>query len=44
MYIIDDLKTKMLLKTNILSLKYININVNEEKLLIKNYNNLIINI
>ena len=34
----------MLLNINILNLKYININVNEKKLLIKTYNNLIINI
>ena len=34
----------MLLKTNILNLKRININVDEKKLLIKNYNNLIMNI
>ena len=34
----------MLLKTNILNLKCINIDVNEKKLLIKNYNDLIINI
>ena len=44
MHIIDDFKTKMLLNINILSLKRISINVDEEKLLIKNYNDLITNI
>ena len=44
MHIVDNLKAKMLLKTNILDLKRININVNEKKLLIKNYNDLIMNI
>ena len=34
----------MLFDINILNLKYININVNEEKLLIRNYNDLIMNI
>ena len=34
----------MFLKMNILNLKRINIDVNEEKLLIKNYNDLIMNI
>ena len=44
MHIIDNLKAKMFLKTNILNSKRININVNEKKLLIKNCNNLIMNI
>ena len=44
MYIIDDFKAKMFLKTNILNLKRISININEKKLLIKNNNNLIMNI
>ena len=44
MYIIDNFKAKMLLKTNILDLKRISIDVNEEKLLIKSYNDLIMNI
>ena len=44
MYIVDDFKAKMLLKTNILNLKRININVDEKKLLIRNYNDLIMNI
>ena len=44
MYIVDNLRAKMFLKTNILNLKRININVNKNKLLIKNCNNLIINI
>ena len=34
----------MLLKMNILNLKRININVNKKKLLIKSYNDLIMNI
>ena len=34
----------MFFNTNILDLKYINIDVDEEKLLIKNYNDLITNI
>ena len=34
----------MLLSINILNLRYINIDVDEKKLLIKNYNNLITNI
>ena len=34
----------MILKINILNLKYINIDVDEKKLLIKNYNDLIMNI
>ena len=34
----------MFLKINILNLKYINIDVDEKKLLIKNYNDLIMNI
>ena len=44
MHIVDDFKAKMFLRMNILSLKRINIDVNEKKLLIKNYNDLIMNI
>ena len=44
MHIIDNFKAKMLLSTNILNFERININVDEEKLLIKNYNDLITNI
>ena len=44
MYIVDDFKAKMLLKTNILNLKRININVDARKRLIRNYNDLIMNI
>ena len=44
MHIVDNLKIKMLLNINILNFKRINIDVGEEKLLIRNYNNLIINI
>ena len=44
MYIIDNLKTKMLLSTNILNLERININVDEKKLLIRSCNDLIANI
>ena len=44
MYIIDDLKTKMLLNMNILGLERMSIDVDKEKLLIKNYNDLIMNI
>ena len=44
MHIIDDLKTKMLLNTNILDFERININVDKEKLLIRSYNDLIMNI
>ena len=44
MYIIDDLKTKMLLNINILNFERMSIDVDEEKLLIKSYNDLITNI
>ena len=44
MHIIDDLKIKMLLNTNILDLERMNIDVDEEKLLIKSCNDLIANI
>ena len=44
MHIIDDLKAKMLLNINILSLERMSIDVDEEKLLIKSYNDLIANI
>ena len=44
MHIIDDLKIKMLLNVNILDFERMNIDVDEEKLLIKSCNNLIINI
>ena len=39
-YIIDDLKAKILIEVNILDLKRILINVGEEKLLIRSYDNL----
>ena len=44
MYIVDDLKAKMLLSINILDFERININVDEEKLLIRSCNDLITNI
>ena len=44
MHIIDDLKTKMLLNINILNFERMSIDVDEEKLLIKSYNDLITNI
>ena len=44
MHIIDDLKTKMLLNTNILNFERMSIDVDEEKLLIKSCNDLITNI
>ena len=44
MYIVNDFKAKMLLNTNILDFKRMSINVDEEKLLIKSYNDLITNI
>ena len=44
MHIINDLKTKMLLNTNILDLERMSIDVDEKKLLIKSYNDLITNI
>ena len=44
MHIIDNLKVKIFLKTNILNSKRMSIDVNEEKLLIKSYNDLIMNI
>ena len=43
-YIIDDLKIKILIRVNILSFKRILINVGEKKLLIRSYNNLIADI
>ena len=41
MYIVNNLKVKILLGINILSPEYILIDVDKRKLLIRNYNNLI---
>ena len=43
-HIINNFKIKILINIDIFEFKYININMIEKKLLIKNYNNLIINI